>query len=206
MTSPDGLQRTPSGARAARVHTAALEAASALMAEGGLAAASADAIAARAGVSKATLYNHWPSRLAIASEAYGMILAEQVPPRDTGSLVGDVVAHMVDFSNFYTSPLGNVFTQLLAATVEDEAGARYFHTYLVEPRRALVGQIYDRGIERGELAPDTALEDCIDLLVGPIVYRRLVNRTPLTPQNAERLARLTLGGILSTPGHPSGTP
>ena len=206
MTSPDGLQRKPSGARAARIHTAALEAAAALLNEGGLAAATADAIAARAGVSKATLYNPWPSRLAIASEAYSEILREKVPPADTGSLEGDVLAHVEDFARFYSTPLGQVLTQLLAAAVDDEAGSIYFHTYLVEPRRALIGTMYERGVERGEIDPAVPLEDAIDVLLGPLIYRRLVNRTPLTPDGAALLARITLRGLLITPPHPAGTP
>ncbi len=206
MTSPDGLQRKPSGARAARIHTAALEAAAALLTEGGLPAASADAIAARAGVSKATLYNHWPSRLAIASEAYSEILRQQVPPADTGSLEDDVLAHVEDFARFYSTPLGQVLTQLLAAALDDEAGSIYFHTYLVEPRRALIGAMYERGVERGEIDPAVPLEDAIDVLLGPLIYRRLVNRTPLTPDGAALLARITLRGLLITPGNPAGTP
>lgn len=205
MTTTDGLRRRPTGARAARIHDAVLTAAAELLTEGGLSAATADAVAARAGVSKATIYNHWPSRLALASEAFGRLLGIEVPAVDNGSLVEDVAFHMSGFSRFLAGPLGHVYAQLLAASVEDEAGATYFHAYFLEPRRELLSRSFDAAVARGEVAVGVGLDDCIDMLVGPLVYRRLVGRTALTPEGAARIARLALEGILATPHHPRGT-
>ena len=47
-----------------------------LLDEGGLGAATVDAISARSGVSKATIYKHWPCRTAIAAEAFGRRMAD----------------------------------------------------------------------------------------------------------------------------------
>jgi AcrR family transcriptional regulator len=93
--------------------------------EGGLPAATVDAIAERSGVSKTTIYNHWPSRTAIAASAFAELMGAAVPVPDTGSLAGDVTEHMVRLGAFYASePRGKTFAQLLAAGVDDEAGRR----------------------------------------------------------------------------------
>ena len=58
------IKPTPNGARSARIHRLLLQVTGLLLDEGGLPAATVDAIAERSGVSKATIYNHWPSRTA----------------------------------------------------------------------------------------------------------------------------------------------
>jgi AcrR family transcriptional regulator len=59
---------------------------------GGLAAATVDAIAARSGVSKATIYKHWPARTAVVAEGFGGMMSDALPLPDTGSAVGDFTA------------------------------------------------------------------------------------------------------------------
>lgn len=61
-----------------------------LLAEGGLAAATIDAIRDRSGVSKATIYKHWPNRLCVAVDAFGDQLASETSLPDTGSTRGDL--------------------------------------------------------------------------------------------------------------------
>ncbi len=72
--------------RSVRAHDAVLAATVSLLADGGYRAATVDAISASSGVSKATIYNHWPSRAAIAAEAFGAEMAQATPPPDTGSV------------------------------------------------------------------------------------------------------------------------
>src|ERR1700749_4964776 len=62
--------------RSERARLAILAAAGELMLEGGVNAASMEAIAARAGVSKATIYKWWPSRGAVALEGFMLRAAD----------------------------------------------------------------------------------------------------------------------------------
>ncbi len=83
--SVERLFARPATPRSIKVHEAAVAATRELLHEGGIAAATTDAIAARSGVSKATLYKHWPSRTAVAAEAFGRDVHEAVRLPDTGS-------------------------------------------------------------------------------------------------------------------------
>ena len=149
----EGLRARPGTPRSQRVHEAAVDATRRLLAEGGLPAATMDAIAARSGVSKATLYKHWPSRTAVAAEAFGREMADAVPLPDTGTTVGDLTEQVRLVSRFYASPEGTVFAQLLAACVH-RRGRRGVLPGLVPGRppprrRRTVGA----GSGRGDVAP-----------------------------------------------------
>lgn len=182
--------------RSIRVHEAALDATRALLREGGLPAATIDAISARSGVSKATLYKHWPSRTAVAAEAFGRDMADAVPLPDTGTTEGDLVEQVRLVSRFYASPEGTVFSQLLAASVTDEGGAAYFRAWFLASRRAAVRTLWERGLARGDVRAEVDVDSATDLLFGPLVFRLMTGHLPLTDDAAEAVARAALHGLL----------
>jgi AcrR family transcriptional regulator len=184
--------------RSIKVHEAAVDATRDLLAEGGLPAATIDAIAARSGVSKATLYKHWPSRTAVAAEAFGRDMADAVPAIDTGTTAGDLLEQVLMVSRFYASPEGTVFSQLLAATVTDEGGAAYFRAWFLAGRRTAIATTWQRGVERGDVRPGVDADTAIDLLFGPLVYRLLTGHRPLTDESAAAVADAALHGLLTT--------
>lgn len=186
----------PTGARSDRIHQAILVATAELLDEGGFPAATMDAIAARSGASKATLYKHWPSRTAVASEAFGTMMAEALPLPDTGSTATDLTEQVVRVSAFYASARGEVFAQLLAACVEDTTGAAYFREYFLSGRRAAITELWRRGVDRGEADAGTAIDDVIDILFGPLIFRRMTGHYPLTEEHARQLAATALRGLL----------
>lgn len=186
----------PTGARSDRIHHAILVATAELLDEGGFPAATMDAIAARSGASKATLYKHWPSRTAVAAEAFGTTMAEALPLPDTGSTAGDLTEQVVRVSAFYASPRGAVFAELLAACVEDAMGAAYFREYFLSGRRAAITELWQRGVDRGDADAGTAIDDVIDILFGPLIFRRMTGHYALTEEHARQLAATALRGLL----------
>ena len=192
-----GIKAHPTGARSLRVHESALRATRELLAEGGLAAATVDAISARSGVSKATIYKHWPSRTAVAAEAFGRIMADALPMPDTGSAAGDFTAHLRQASNFYaTQP---VFAELLAACVTEPNAAPYFRTFFLAERRRNMAMLWRRAVDRGEV--DDGIDDEVaqDLLVAPLIFRLMTGHRPLLPEEADKIAAAALSGLLRHP-------
>jgi AcrR family transcriptional regulator len=170
-----------------------------LLAEGGLPAAGIDAIAQRSGVSKATIYKHWPSRIAVAAESFGLTMADTIPMPDHGNIVDDLTEQLRKVGDFYASPGGLIFRQLLTASVDDAAGADYFRRYFLAGRRAQVTELWQRAIVRHEVDPDTDIDVVIDVLFGPLILRLMTGTTPFTGEQAVALARAALHGVLSTP-------
>jgi AcrR family transcriptional regulator len=200
------IRERPRGARSDRVHQSVLAATQELLIEGGLPAATVDAISARSGVSKATIYKHWPSRTAVAAKAFGRLMADALPLPDTGSTVGDLTEQVRRVSAFYASvPLGTVFAQLTAACVDDPAGAVYFRQYFLDGRREAIKILWHRAVDRGDVSAATSVDDAIDLLFGPLIFRRLSGHYALTEEHATRLAHTALAGLLlrGTPAGPS---
>ncbi|WP_329129137.1 TetR/AcrR family transcriptional regulator [Streptomyces sp. NBC_01476] len=205
----DGILAHPRSARSMRSHDAAIAATRELLAEGGLPAVTVDAIADRSGVSKATLYKHWPSKTAVAAEAFGTQMAEAVPLPDTGTARGDFTEQIVRVSAFYASPAGAVFAQLLAACVGDPEAAPYFRRFFLARRREAIRTLWARALRRGEVDPTVDVETAIDVLFGPLVFRRLSGHQPLTEAGAAAVAHAALDGLLGgasvpSPGRPAG--
>jgi hypothetical protein len=61
------------------------------------------------------------------------------------------------------------------------------HRRFAAARTAPVREIISRGIARGELPDDADIEQLIDLLSGPVFYRRLVAGQPVDRIYGERL-------------------
>ncbi|WP_232667337.1 TetR/AcrR family transcriptional regulator [Pseudonocardia sp. TRM90224] len=187
----------PQRPRSVRAREKVLEATDALLTEGGLPAATIDAISVRSGVSKATIYKHWPSRTAVAAEAFGQRMSAALPLPDTGSAHGDFSTQARLVSEFYGSPAGAVFAQLLAASVTDPDAAVFFRAFFLAGRRRAIGELWQRALDRGEVDPDIDVEVAQDVLFGPLVFRLLSGHAPLTPELADQIADAALHGLLS---------
>jgi AcrR family transcriptional regulator len=183
--------------RSVRARDSVLAATRQLLDEGGLPAATVDAISARSGVSKATIYKHWPSRTAIAAEAFGKQMIAEIPLPDTGTADGDLSEQVRRVSDFYAGPHGRVLAQLLAACVADPAASPYFRQFFLDGRRAAITQLWQRALDRHEVNPDISVRTATDVLFGPLIFRLLTNHSPLSPQEADALSAAALHGLLA---------
>lgn len=188
--------------RSVKAHNAVLAATTELLAEGGYPAATVDAISQRSGVSKATIYKHWPSRTAVAAEAFGLQMATAVPTPHTDDPRADLVKQMHRVNAFYGSPTGRVFAQLLAACVTDPDGAAYFREYFLAHRRTEIAALWSRAVAAGVVNPEIDVEVATDALFGPLVFRLMTGHAELSDANASAMAEAALGGLEKNPrGH-----
>jgi AcrR family transcriptional regulator len=166
--------RRPGRPRSPEAHAAILRAALELAVEGGFRGLSMEAIAARAGVGKATIYRRWKSKEALFAEAIASIaLTPQVP--DTGSARGDVEAATGAAVDRMTPEAFRVLPRLMADAADDPELLEALHQALVRPRRAMIAAIVRRGIERGELRADLDVDLVGDMLIGPLIARVLMS-------------------------------
>jgi AcrR family transcriptional regulator len=168
--------------RSEKARTAILDAAAELLLERGLPAVSMDAVAERAGVSKATIYRWWHTKEALALDAlYTEWAAARPQPRDTGSLRGDLLSLLLPWARLASSrPYGRVIAGLIEQAQTDPAFASEYRSRVVEPRRDQARAIFQRAIERGEIPRDTNVEVALDLLYGPLYHRLLHGHAELS--------------------------
>jgi AcrR family transcriptional regulator len=183
--------------RSERARKAILEAASELLLARGLSAVSMDAVAERAGVSKATIYRWWPTKETLALDAlYTEWAAARPHPRDTGSLRGDLLSLLRPWARLAGSrPYGRVVAALLTEAQTDPVFAAEYRERFVEPRRQQAREIFGRAIERGEIPADTKVEVALDLLYGPLYHRLLHGHAPLNDRFVREVIDMVLDGV-----------
>ncbi|MBB6172601.1 AcrR family transcriptional regulator [Nocardiopsis mwathae] len=171
--------------RSAEADDAILSAALDLLAErkdvGGI---SMEAIAARAGVGKATIYRRWPGKVELFTDAV-TTLRSPLPRLGTGSARDDLVKIVAQICDEMDSPLQRAISTLMMSESHPEIGTR-IKRQVVAPRHEAVFRTLERGIERGELDPGLHPDTVLYLLVGgALSYVR--NATDVSPQRCAEL-------------------
>lgn len=184
--------------RSEKARHAILDAAAELLLLRGLGAVSMDAVAERAGVSKATIYRWWPSKEMLALDALLDWAASTAPPRDTGSLRGDVLALIRPWvREIRRRPFGPVIAAFVNKAQADPEFADAYRTHFVEPRREAMRAVFARAAERGEVPADLDVEVALDLIYGAVYHRLLHGHAKLTDRFARDVVDLALNGIVT---------
>ena len=173
-----------------RVLRAALE----VLADRGLPGLTMEAIALRAGASKATVYRHWKSPGEVLVDAMDLSFQPFVVPA-TGQLRTDLIEL---FATLEALLSGQPFPRLMAAFIdaaERDPGLQGLHVRLTERRREIVRQVLDRARRRGEIPSDADLDLAVDLLSGPAFYRRFVAHAEFPPGYAAAVVDHVLRAI-----------
>jgi AcrR family transcriptional regulator len=170
----------------------------------GLSAVSMDAVAERAGVSKATIYRWWPTKETLALDAlYNEWAAVQPRARSTGTLRGDLIALLRPWVRLAGSrPYGRVIAALITEAQTDPAFGDIYRSRFIEPRREQARAVFRAAIERGEIPADTKIEVAVDMVYGPLYHRLLHGHAPLTERFMRDVVDTALGGIIR--GQPAG--
>ena len=198
MSEPVGRQQKRRGRpRSEKARTAILEAATELLLEQGLETVSMDAVAQRAGVSKATIYRWWPSKETLALDAlYHEWDTGRPEPPDTGSLRADLLALLRPWiRQIRTRPYGRVVAELVAEAQTDPKFASIYRARFVAPRREPARALLKRAIDRGELPPDIDIELALDLVYGPLYHRLLHDHAPLNDRFVRDVVDTVLAGL-----------
>ena len=185
--------------RSVRAREEVLAATRQLLEEGGYPAATVDAISARSGVSKMTIYKHWPTRTAVAAEAFGGMMASAIPLPNTGDAVEDLREQVRRVSSFYAGKDGRVFGQLLAACTTDTEAAAYFRKCFLQSRRDAIAELWERVRAQGAARPDMDAETVTDILFGPLIFRLMTGHAELTAAQADLISDAALNGVLKMP-------
>ncbi len=177
---------------------AILRAAFELLGEHGLDATSMDAVADRAGVSKATIYRWWGSKELLALDAlYAAWDTARPTRRPTGTLRSEMLSLVGPWvRRAATGPSPRILTALLAKAQNDPEFGQAYRAHFVEPRRDQARAMFARAIARGEIPADTDVEVATDLLWGPLYHRLFHGHAPLNDRFARRLVDTVLAGIL----------
>jgi TetR/AcrR family transcriptional regulator, regulator of autoinduction and epiphytic fitness len=170
------------------------EAVIAEMADAGYGAMTVEAVAKRAGVSKATIYRQWSGKLEMVEAALDllkddMVLDQSAPPRERlTQLLTWLATHLGDPSN----AAAGCVPALVSASEYDE-GVREFHHRFSAARRQVLIDLLVEGQMAGDVDPDLDPRLTSELLVGAIFYRRLMTSAPFPAREVPTLVKAVLG-------------
>ncbi|MFG3382461.1 TetR/AcrR family transcriptional regulator [Streptomyces sp. NPDC047999] len=194
--------------RSERSRRAIYEAALGLVGEVGYGRTTVEAIAARAGVGKQTIYRWWPSKAAVLMDAFldlATRAAEEAGPGgpvipDTGDLRADlrlVLRATVDQMNdpAYDAPA----RALTAEGVIDAATGARFVERLLAPQLELYTVRLRAAQEAGAVRPSVDPRIALELFVGPLLHRWLLRTLPLTHAYADAVVDYALDGLAPRP-------
>ncbi len=154
-----------------------------------------EAVAARSGVSKPTIYRSWPNAQALAMTAFLETTTREVPFRRSGSAVGDLRAHLRKVAETFATRTGrNVAAMMAAAQGETELAKAFRNNFILESREE-GRRLLDRGVAGGELRADIDVDVTLDLLYAPLYFRLLVGHGPLDAAFVDRMVEHALQGV-----------
>ncbi|MDQ0405515.1 MULTISPECIES: TetR/AcrR family transcriptional regulator [unclassified Streptomyces] len=183
--------------RKERSRQAILAAARALVAEEPYEKVTLEAIAARAGVGKQTIYRRWPSKSAVVVAAL-LALSEDADGQsvtlpDTGDLRADLGLVMRATAEEFADPSFDKLIRALNTEIANDAALA------AEYREKLAGPLDEAKKARlrsaqkaGQLAPDADLDLALEMLYAPLFLRWLHRSGPLTAAYADSLVDATL--------------
>jgi AcrR family transcriptional regulator len=179
------------GGRSARVRRDVLEAATEILLEEGLDAATVTAVAERSGVHHTSIYRRWGDRSALVRDALLDAVDTAVPVRDTGNLQDELTHMLEDVVELYQSPLGPVLVDAMRSN--DPALEELRHNYF-GARLEHCAALAERAKKRGEVPESMDYRLVFELLMGPILARALFSRDGVMTLDPGAVVRTVLNG------------
>ncbi|WP_319018880.1 TetR/AcrR family transcriptional regulator [Microbispora sitophila] len=199
-------RRRPGG-RTARIRRQVLDAVLAELGERGYDGLSMDAVAARAGVHRATVYRRWGDVGGLLADVLDAASDDAWQPPDTGSLEGDLAALNREIQDALTAQ-PPIVSALIAASFRSDK-AEHAQRRLWEDRYVRCEIIVDRAIRRAELPPHTDARPLLIAATAPVYHHLVLLRTPPDPglpgQAARTAALAAAAGAFTAPSPAGGT-
>lgn len=179
-------QRTRGDARYERSREAVHQAVCAVLVEDGIGGLTADRLAAESGVSRSTIYRNWPDMAGLACEVF-----DDLMHREPVSLDGDPVVALRDYIADYARRLNDpTYLAVLMALIEGSARDTAFadvHRRAFSQTRSRAGALVRAAQRTGAVRADLDVSRCVEDLVAPFLYRRLVTQVRITPRQVDEL-------------------
>jgi AcrR family transcriptional regulator len=192
-----GVTGTRAARRGPERRTAVFDSVFALLAEVGYDRMTMDAVAARAHVSKATIYRTWPDKPDLVAEALAYHFQDTPEPPDTGTLRGDLLALMLRACQLGNSVDGQVVAGVMTAAARNPVLARTMHEYMYEKKHTVHETVIRRAAERGELDPTTDPDLLHEVAHSMMLARRLEICASLDKEFAEHVVDDVLIPVLT---------
>jgi AcrR family transcriptional regulator len=150
-----------------------------LLAEVGYGALTMDAVAAEAGVGKATIYRRWRTKQDLVVDTISDLNRELAVPPDTGSVESDLKALTDSMRSVITGPTGAATLSLLSTMPHQSALAKAFQDGPLAVWRNAFAEVWERAEARGEVRPGMSGSILAETTSALMVQRWLLTGLPV---------------------------
>jgi len=171
---PRGRPRDP------RLRATILTAARSLLDRGGLTAVTIEAVAAKAGVSRPTIYRYWPNAPAVAMAAFLEASGAPAEGKASRSPLAALRAQLHAVADAFAAPTGRSIAAMVAAAQSETELAKSFRSEFIARNRDGARLLLERCVDGKLIAPPADMELTLDLIFGPLFYRLLMGHAPIT--------------------------
>lgn len=188
-SEPEQELRRPGRPRSAQAHKAILDATLELLAQEGVQGLSIEAVAARAGVGKTTIYRRWTSKDDLIIDAIHTVQID-FPITDSGNLRQDLVTLFKKAYHLITTQplMGQLVLKLIGEYPANPEIFQVFLSRLLIPRFHIFIQRVREAQAQGEIRPDIDPLLVIDLIAGAFFFHWAITRNVITTSSTEEIA------------------
>ncbi|MGW0586562.1 TetR/AcrR family transcriptional regulator [Streptosporangium sp. NPDC002607] len=182
--------------RAAARTTTIMKATLALAQESGYAKLSIEAVAARAGVGKHTIYRRWPSKGLLFLDSLLSLNEPALDYPDTGDVMADLrrqIYAAVDLLG--NPPWGPLYRALVGEAQHDPMVAAGLSERFIRPQADKTIIRLKAAQKQGQVSPDFDLDLAMAILSGPLYFRLLITQEPMTHDYVDRILEALFAGM-----------
>ncbi|WP_426405189.1 TetR/AcrR family transcriptional regulator [Streptomyces sp. R-07] len=162
----------------------------------GYAKLSIEAIAARAGVGKHTIYRRWPSKGALLLDSLLSLSESALDYPDTGDLLVDLRTQIYEAVDLLAgAPFSPFFKALVGEAQHDPGVAAALNERFIAPQADKTVARLKAARDQDQLSPDFDLDVAMAILSGPLYFRLLITQEPLTHEYVDRILDALFTGM-----------
>ena len=158
----------------------ALDAALIILQDEGVLSVTHASISTKTGISRSTLYRHWPKLDQLRNDAFKRAARPpSISPKTNGPLRADLIWMLsILMSALNETPWGQIAPQVIAAAATDQQARSVINDFMKE-RIASVEAIFAAAEARGELPPGAPVRYLVEMAIAVPYFRKLIAGLPL---------------------------
>ncbi len=190
--------RLPGRPRSATAEEAILRATVELIAEGGLGAATIQAVSDRSGVARATIYLRWSGHEALIEAALRHAIGRE-PYKLSGNIQADLHRGGRQALAILSEPLFvKVLPALIPALLRPDKGSDELSFHQLFPNRLRMAAEYQSLAAEQGFRTDIDGEVATDLVIGALLIELLATGRPPTRDRADQIVEVAIAGLRRT--------
>ena len=157
-----------------------------------------EAVAARSGVGKPTIYRSWANAQELAMAALLVTSSIDMQVEDA-TVQAALRTQMRGLVTAFASTRGRQITMALAAADPESEFTKAFRNRVILSSRTAGRTLLEQALARGEIHGPVDLEALLDMIYGPVFFRLLVGHQKVSPDFGDAIIDIAMRAVAPLP-------